>query len=1292
VDLLTGRAEITIPLGSITTNDLTAPFLLAYESSGIKPHEAGGNAGVNWNLVAGGSVRREVRSLPDDYQGNSQDTNDNRRGWLVNGNAQLINSFVPNGDDNLTVCADEASDWSFINGLGYQVDTEPDIFSFNAPGLSGQFVFGADMQPKLIPYQDLKVEPQFLSGKIVSITITRNDGVKYVFAYAEKTVRKVNYFSNSNAPLSQFSTELEQYRKSTEFTSAWNLTKIQTVSGNEITFCYGSCGLGTNHFEDVFNSEREVRITNTGSNATSQAFRQYKIKDVVTSSFLSSIYSRSMRVEFLYTHYNRLVQVNVVDQALGNRKVFKLNYKAVRNPSEDRGKEFLFGVTEASNSCENFPSFTFEYYDVTPASSYQTTSLTFNRPTNETEQETKLDYWGYFNNTAESKNPTVYFFAAKSNAERYRYYPITGQSPTATINGANRAVNSTTVVYGSLKKITYPTGGTATITYEPNQYHDHEANLTQYGPGIRTKKIEFTDPIGGAPSTIIEYEYKTTSGGSSGKMVYRSVFGYHDVGSFYAIQDDQSPSPIVLYQRATRKQAGLGSTSTEFLLPGTYPLVTDAPDWTASKVKIARASCVSVGQLTTGHYLFPYPDNTTFDFERGLVSKVTQFKENGDFVTESNFTYQRLTTTSQVVKGLRFQKLNGTTNLASGANSNSNLFVYSHYNLLANVGKVMVSEATSSWDMTDQSKLTTSTTNYTFSNVHQMLTSMSTANSDGIIHKTRYKYAKDFNHLTQPLSSDVKSMMIKKMNDENLHGTIIETITSIDNGTETITNASLGLFGSFPDSLNTKQRVLPIETRTFTGTGGYQEATVTPASGANQVLTFNPAVYRLGTTVTGYDYADNPLGSVDASKNRSGVHYGYKKTTPVLEIDNGLPDEVVYNGFETYTGYELNIVAPSILTLTNGWTGRKAAQLDATKVLEKNVVTKGLGRYYKFSCRVLASSSRQINFKVYNGATLVVTGIASYASGDAGQWRYLEGRVDMNSAPSTFKLRVDVSGTLTIDDILFYPESSTVSTFTHEPLIGRTSQTNSNGITAFSEYDNLGRLKYISDQDKGLRQMVDYYFAQQAFPVISADIYATHAVHQVVKDVTVQYTANTSYNCGLAPLTYDWYVDGVKLGSNTTSFQYQYTQAKVYVLKLVVSHPVYQSAESTIVYDVKNLHGTGPITVGVTDNAGTNSYAYCDPYHTKTFTAALNGCYVLQDVSVVWFYKTGTVWNEIVLPLVPSDPRILVFDPIVAFNGIGNLSAYQIKCEVSTTCPITGNSSFSSSTLSISYNDSTQCQ
>jgi hypothetical protein len=1272
VDPLTGQAQVSVPLGAVSYGSLTVPVTLSYDARGVKPQSSEGIAGMNWNLFAGGQVSREVRGLPDDYNGNASDATDQRRGWLLN-YATQVNNFTPTSDDNLAVCSDEVDDWTFINNLSYNRDSEPDVFFFDAPGLSGRFVFGADKLPKLMPYQDVKIEfsPSALNAPITQIIITKNDGTRYTFAELETTTR----ISGSNGVLtSQFLTMRELYRKSVKYKSAWKLTRIQSPAGEEITFTYGavSSSLAKNN---------NIQIVNTAGNV----FDQVYFRDFIESAKLSTIKSPQTTATISY-HNEFISRVAFTQKEASRSKVYQLGYIDVKNSGEQVSKKFLKEIQESNAFCAAFPAFLFEYYDVI-GSFEATTTMQFDSP------NTKQDLWGYFNDVATSKVPTIYYYSSKVGAERYRFYPISGLTATSTISGADRSVNPNKIHFGSLKTITYPTGGTATITYEPNQYYDTEASLSQYGPGLRVKQVVLKDNVvAGSDDIITNYEYKAADNNSSGKWVYRSAFGYHDVSNFYASIDDQSPEAVIYYSRVSISQPGKGKRVYDYILPGMYPLTTASPDWNATQTKFARGisgSCVSIGELKKQYYIHPFAPNTNYDFERGLLSKVSDFNQAGQKVYEKSYTYQRLGTTSTLVKGIRYHKMNGTSNISTGANAGSNIYVFSQYTLLANVGKVVLTETERSADMSDVTKFHKKTTTYAYSSVHQMLQSIATDNSDGVTNKTRFKYAKDFSNLTIPNTADTKSKMLKKLNDDFRHGTPIETITSvIKSGTETTTGASIVLYGNFPDSLGA-ERALPAETRTFLDQSGFSEATVTPASGSNQILDISNSVYKPANFVEAYDYLGNAITVSDITRSRKAYHLGYKKTIPVLEISNAAANEVVFAGFETYTGGEFNVIPPGA-TYPAGRTGKKAIQLAAGNVLERTSLTKGRGNYYRYSCWIFYSAPTQVSFKTYNGATLLQTAQVSYTASDVNQWKYYEGRISVATAPSQFKLKVETTASVMLDDIAFYPETADIASTTYDLFAGKSSVSDSRGNTIFYEYDALGRLSKTLDKDKNLRRADEYYYKAQNYPKLYAQLSGPNPL-QVVKDAQYAFGANTYVNCEISPITYDWYVDGVKLGNNVTTFQYTFTQKKVYVVKLVVTNPTLGSVSTTVTYDVK-VAGSGPLGVTAATSDGSTSYAYCDDYYGKTFTTSLTGCYVPEGVSYRWYYSTGgDIWNEYKVNELPPDTPTITFDALNVFGGTGNLGPYSMRCIASTICPVTGIESTSTSTVSITYNGSTLC-
>jgi len=53
-----------------------------------------------------------------------------------------------------------------------------------------------------------------------------------------------------------------------------------------------------------------------------------------------------------------------------------------------------------------------------------------------------------------------------------------------------------------------------------------------------------------------------------------------------------------------------------------------------------------------------------------------------------------------------------------------------------------------------------------------------------------------------------------------------------------------------------------------------------------------------------------------------------------------------------------------------------------------------------------------------------------------------------------------------------------ISNYSHKPLVGMTSQRDPNGVTTYYEYDILGRLKCIKDNDGNILKQYEYHLKE----------------------------------------------------------------------------------------------------------------------------------------------------------------------------------------------------------------------
>ena len=147
VSYYTGKADISLPLYSLTVKGVTLPITLHYDASGMMPNNLPGWTGDNWSLSAGGVITRIVQGFPDEYQKPS--TTDPE---IVDHNYfQSYNSL-----SNIMLLPNPSQAIKDSIRLR-KCDFSPDLFYFNFMGKTGRFFLGNDGEWKVYSEENLEV-------------------------------------------------------------------------------------------------------------------------------------------------------------------------------------------------------------------------------------------------------------------------------------------------------------------------------------------------------------------------------------------------------------------------------------------------------------------------------------------------------------------------------------------------------------------------------------------------------------------------------------------------------------------------------------------------------------------------------------------------------------------------------------------------------------------------------------------------------------------------------------------------------------------------------------------------------------------------------------------------------------------------------------------------------------------------------------------------------------------------------------------------------------------------------
>jgi len=1206
VNTLTGSANVVIPVYNLTRGAVSCPISLVYSSSGIKPKDVEGTAGMGWQLAVGGSVTRQVRGLPDDaYQDNAG--NKNLVGWMYNSSgASSITGFTPANAGTGASCTNETSDITYINNhFTYLTDTEPDQFSVSAPGLSCQLYYDVvNSRFVTVPYQDLVITyttdnntADATYKQITSFTITNDQGIKYLFNVPESASQKAVLPVSGTAPNFLKST-YNQYKNGINYYDNWFLKSMTDANGNGILFTYTAAPARL--------SSDPVQLYVYNGTAYVQQL-QYTIENAVSMQQLTAIQTIALNVApqvFTLNWFNTEVIGTgqpMISTITGAGRYLSFGYAATTSSGSRYSRDFLTSFIDQGSACSSPINYQFSYNGVT------STTTTLPDSTS-----TQVDYWGYYSTMPNNGTLMPAVFAGQANVAANHPFQVCASTSNAdynyTIPGTNRAADPTVITTGQLSQITYAQGGNTTIAYEPNNYYDPTAGAVVYGGGVRVKQITDYDGISTANNIVRNYSYTDASGNSTGKPLtlpeYAFAIPYAGAATGLALMENSTALSAydlsgedhsIMYGTVTLSQTGIGKNVYQYYLTGMnwdntgicYSCGTS--DWAPSYNYAARTNCTpTYGPVKNSPYSYPFTPNTNYDFERGLLQKTINYDNNNNEVSESDYTYQR-TGTPYAITGFRYDQ-----------NTNVNTIeAYAKYNIYTTTGELTTQAVKTVYNA---SVPITTTTSYTYGSVQHKLAQEQVTNSDGSTIITNMKYVKDYT--VSSGSSDPNIAALYNLQLLNINAPV-ETYQQVQKGGTTLTTgAALTLFSNYYE--NGTNFYLPAQQLKYSIPAG--AASFQPFAISAGVKSYDPN-YVPAANFTVYDDFGILQTTDDAHKNVQTIITDHTSYHPVAIFKNAALGDVGFNDFDS----AFSIPNPNFTFSGTPWgtpvgshTGN-AYGLSSSQTITTTVNRNSQASNYIVSIWINASAQGQFHI-TFTSPHQTLNYTESY--GGQGGWVYYEWKLPVNTTDASIFVTMSSTTNIGIDDIMTYPATAEVSTFAYDANFHNTASTNTNGVSTYYNYDIWGRLLYVYDQDKNIVQKKTYITPADKQAFLNANSFTIsgtrNSKNEYYINSPITFTAGSITSCNADGITYTWHFsDGPDVVTTTPALSHTFTSVGSKTVSLTTSSPFFGSETTTTQTIV-----LGNNVIVVANNSTTGATGFDDFYFYQgttllyTFTAA----------------------------------------------------------------------------------------
>lgn len=1098
VSKATGVPEISVPLYTVKSGDLTLPITLTYHAGGHKVDTRAPMTGLGWSLNAGGMVCRTMKGIPDEHSNG-----------LVNLDEQLPDSNMFNPEGMLDpYCMKIGTEHDYMILLGMtrgDYDSEPDEFHYNFAGHSGKFFLDPDGKPVTQPYSNIIFE--FSAQKITAIT---PDGTQYKF-------------EDVTHSFAQMGSQLHS------FPSTWWLTEILSpTSAHQIRFTYtGAAGAVIPlkiHSEFLTDSDRDGLYTPAPQHYQESNPRWDTERRVETIEFeggkvkFNAVYND--RLDDPYAP--RLTSVEIFNNAdPAPVKSFTFQYDYFNRSGETLARRLkLLSVQEHGMNGKSIPPHEFTYletgdYQLPPRYSFS------------------QDYWGYYNGAGNASLLPRQQIRVSNGLDYF-------------IGHADRTPHAERMKAGIIETITYPTGGKTEFVFEANDIttwttiqgeamrleatapfsngpedikrispdDNFEAvlklNISFYGPAeqqppAQMAYAEFIDETTGHPfyrgevgsdriaiqllaghtykllarsrtdllvaSVSIEWRKasvpaikKFTIGGlrikniknfdAAGQKTTERLYEYQDInnpsqssGNYHL---DFLPSPQSFLNKTIYKYTNGHFHQCQIMYDRLYS-VTAFPTSelgfnSGDPVTYQYVTEHQIGDKNNGKAIYQYelrqdftmrtsngyrPERLTLDrsWLRGQPAREYYYNSSGELIKEVAFTYETINLKSRV-RGVKVDKLFEASAAAPGGVC------------VACTGPADGSTICSLEQIQQARRDQIFLTFYDEPIQWKRLKSI-TQTVDGVSTTTQHSYDADQN---APHTNVVAVEMTDS--EKRIHRTDIRYAKELNE-----------------ESLKSRNMVaIPVESdvkvngQLVGGSRVRYNTLYSPLIGFFLPVSFEERLadgsYRLLKEIKSLDDKGNPTMYQTAAGIKTSIIWDTDYSVPIAEITNALPAEIAYTSFENGSG-------------KGGWTFTMSENTENSKTGRKSFSGSSVSTTLPAGNYVVSFWAKRSGAS--NG-TVTVSGVAETQIVSTDEWQLFQFRLN-----SVTNVSLALSGVL-LDELRLQPFMSQMTTFTHEPLVGATSKTDTNNVTTYFNYDEFSRLKSVLDNNRHIVKNYKYHY------------------------------------------------------------------------------------------------------------------------------------------------------------------------------------------------------------------------